>query len=230
MKVARTYHTATLLGNGQVLVAGGRGIGNPNIVSAELYDPTTGTFSYTGNLNTPRDYAAAVLLPGGDVLIVGGEEKVGVYETCLSSAELYNPSTGTFADTGSLNSARCLPAATLLNTGKVLITGGSTAELYDPSSGTFNNTGSPVVSRGAHTATLLGNGEVLLAGGQDPSGNYLASAEIYNPATGTFTQTGDAHITCLCQRHVDGQWERSGRRRMDLCSPGVPDSLRGRSV
>jgi len=193
MKVARTYHTTTLLANGQVLVAGGRGIGNPNIVSAELYNPSTGAFTYTGSLNTARDYAAAVLLPSGEVLIVGGEEKVGVYETCLASAELYNPLTGTFTDTGSLNTATCVPTATLLDTGKVLITEGSTAELYDPASGTFSHTGSMNVSRGAYTATLLGNGDVLVAGGQGANGDYLTSAEIYNPATGTFTLTGNMH-------------------------------------
>lgn len=195
MHVARTYHTATLLGNGQVLVAGGRGIGVPNFASAELYDPAAGTFAYTGNLNTPREYAAAVLLPSGEVLVVGGQEKVGVYNTCLASAELYNPSTGTFTNTGSLNTARCIPTATLLNTGKVLITEGPEAELYDPSSGTFSYTGSPNVSRAAHTVTLLGNGEVLLAGGQDPSGNYLSSAEVYNPATGIFTVTRSMHTS-----------------------------------
>ena len=194
MKVYREYHATTLLNNGQVLVAGGRGIGNPNIASAELYSPSTGTFAYTGNLNTGREYGAAVLLPSGEVLIVGGLAKVGVYQTCLSSAELYNPSTGTFTFTGSLNTGRCIPSATLLNTGKVLITGGgATAELYDPSTGTFSYTGSLNVSRNGHTVTLLGNGEVLLAGGQDTTGNYLASAEVYNPASGTFTLTGSMH-------------------------------------
>ena len=78
---------------------------------------------------------------------------------------MYNPATGTFTNTGSLNAALCSPTATLLNTGKVLVIGGTNAELYDLSTGTFSNTGSPNVSRVLHTATLLPNGEVVVAGG-----------------------------------------------------------------
>jgi uncharacterized membrane protein len=190
-------HTATLLSNGEVLVTGGEA-SNAVLSSSELYNPSAGTFSYTGSMNTARAYHGAVLLPNGNVLVVGGESSISP-ATCLSSAELYNPSTGTFSYTASLTTAMCGTTATMLQDGKVLVTNGATAELYDPSTGTFSVTGSLQVSRGGASVTLLGNGKVLVAGGVDassncptylPDCNTLESAELYDPSTGTFTLTG----------------------------------------
>jgi uncharacterized membrane protein len=151
-------------------------------------------------MNTGRVYHAAALLPSGEVLIVGGESSL-FPATCLSSAELYNPSHGTFSYTGSLTTAMCNPTATTLQDGRVLVTSGATAELYDPSTGAFSVTGSLQVSRAGASATLLGNGKVLFAGGNNGSGsivcpsylhdcNTVTSAELYDPSTGTFTLTG----------------------------------------
>jgi hypothetical protein len=200
----RAFFTATVLNNGEVLVAGGRDRQLYGIPTAELYNPSTGTFSLTGKLNTGRANFTATLLDNGKVLIAGGDAYIwmptGTQHFCFSSAELYDPSTGKFTPTGSMHSAHCsylTPGftATLLNNGQVLIAGGAdtsglvpAAELYDPSTGTFGLTGSLHTPRFGHTATLLPNGEVLIAGGT--SGNYLASAELYNPAAGTFTVTG----------------------------------------
>jgi hypothetical protein len=197
MTVARCDHTATLLPNGLVLIVGGFGNNANGILSsAELYNPATGTFTATGSLNTKRVYNAATLLPNGMVLIAGGTSDGGT--TALASAELYNPATGTFTLTGSMTTARenhvsTLPS-TLLNNGMVLITGGSngtttlaSAELYNPSTGTFTATGSMTIARFYHTATLLQNGMVLIAGHNSYS---ISSAELYNPSTGTFTATG----------------------------------------
>src|SRR5207244_2508581 len=100
---------------------------------------------------------------------------------------------GTFTLTGSLNTARYLPTATLLNNGLVLIAGGynngtgsvTSAELYNPATGTFTLTGSLNTARYVHAATLLNNGMVLIAGGTDSSGNALASAELYEQGTQT---------------------------------------------
>lgn len=201
----RTSHTATLLNNGKVLMVGGWNSSGGTITSdaagSELYDPTTGTFVPSGNLNTPRDTHTATLLNDGTVLIVGGFDS---NSNILSSAEVYDPVAGTFTVTGSLNVGRAVHTATLLNNGMVLIAGGydtngnaiASAELYDPATGSFAVTGGMNTPRydGAQ-GTLLNNGMVLFAGGQDNNGNTLASAELYDPATGTFTVTGSMNAT-----------------------------------
>ena len=204
MAAQRAFRTATVLNNGDVLVAGGRNRLQYGLATADLYNPSAGTFTPTGNLNNGRANFTATLLDNGKVLIAGGDIYVwmpsGTQHFCLSSAELYDPSTGKFTLTGSMHAERCgyiAPGftATRLDNGQVLIAGGgnssglvSTAELYDPSSGTFSLTGSLNTPRVGHTATLLPTGEVLIAGGD--STNYLASAELYNPLTRTFTLTG----------------------------------------
>jgi hypothetical protein len=195
MNIKRGSHTATLLNNGKVLITGGSG-GNANIAvaSAELYDPTAGTFTPTGSMNTARHSHTATLLNNGSVLITGGYDVGTSPPNPLASTELYDPTTGTFTPTGSLNTARSLHTATLLNNGKVLVVGGlsisplASIELYDPTAGTFTLTGSLNTARYYHTATLQNNGTVLVAGGTDSL--TLASAELYDPATGTFTSTG----------------------------------------
>ena len=188
----RAWFTATVLNNGQVLAVGGRNRATYGLPSASLYNPSTGTWSLTGNLVTGRAQHTATLLNNGKVLIAGGEYSVTTF-TCLASAELYDPATGTFTATGSMSAQRCGGynsefTATLLQNGKVLIVGSgpATEEVYDPSTGTFSLTGPMNTPRSAHTATLLPNGEVLIAGGCC----YLSSAELYNPATNTFTLTG----------------------------------------
>jgi hypothetical protein len=199
MSTPRWEARSTLLPNGNVLVTGGImgptvGIGSQTITnSAELYDPTGGAFSATGNLSARRYGHTSTLLSNGEVLITGGAS-IYASGSSLSSAELYDPSTHTFSPTGSMAFGRLNHQATLLPNGKVLITGGfggnGTAELYDPNSGTFSLTGSMSAARGRHTSTLLPNGQVLIAGGSDNFTNNFAGAEIYDPASGVFTSTG----------------------------------------
>jgi hypothetical protein len=127
MAHSRSYHSSTLLQDGRVLVAGGN---DP----AELYDPKTGTFSPTGAMVTPRTRHTATLLADGRVLFAGGMEFSSL-QTPLAAAELYDPSTGAFTATGSLQVACQEPGATLLLDGRVLITDGSATaslELYVP--------------------------------------------------------------------------------------------------
>ena len=151
-------------------------------------------FRPTGDMSTARTAHTATLLPSGKLLIVGGDTCLFTgyyYEFCpLSSAEVYDVGAGTFATTGKMSVARVFHTATLLNNGKVLVTGGhdASAELYDPASGTFAVTGSMSVGRNSHTATLLASGKVLIAGGQGVG--VLATAELYDPTSGTFTATG----------------------------------------
>ena len=193
----RAYHTATLLLNGKVLVTGGYNGG----VTAELYDPASGTWTATGSLATGRGQDTATLLPNGKVLVVGGIS--GFFD--VASAELYDPASGTWTPTGSLTNARRAHTATLLPNGKVLVAGGfsdvlgyvgsplASAELYDPESGTWTSTGSLASGRYQHTATLLGNGKVLVAGGSNYGNNnngILTSTELYDPASGTWTSAG----------------------------------------
>jgi hypothetical protein len=129
--------TQTLLTNGKVLVAGGDPEAYGAEVGAGVYDPATGTFTPTGNMNTARDIHTATLLPVGTVLIAGGQVNGG---GTLTSAELYDPISGTFSATGGMVTPRCCHTATLLNDGKVLIAGGTlgfggtlaSAELYVP--------------------------------------------------------------------------------------------------
>ncbi len=192
---ARAGHTATLLPNGQVLIAGGVDSSIFVTNSAEVYDPATGLFSLTGSLGTARQGHTATLLPNGQVLIAGGQDS---NNAVTNSAEVYNPATGVFSPTGSLGTARYVHTATLLPNGQVLIAGGvdssdviiNSAEVYDPATGLFSPTGSLGTARQGHTATLLPNGQVLIAGGKDSSFVFTNSAELYDPATGVFSPTG----------------------------------------
>jgi hypothetical protein len=178
--------------------------------NAELYDPSSGTFtltagtmvqgSTTGSYRTSRTGHSETRLPNGTVLITGGYDDVDY----LPSAEIYTPSTQTFALTtkidpttllpveSDMNAARTGHTATLLNNGKVLIVGGynssylSTAELYDPATGVFTQiTGTLTTARAYHTAVLQPDGQVMIAGGYNAT--YLNSVEIFNPKLLTFT-------------------------------------------
>ena len=192
----RVDYTATLLTNGKVLIAGGIDFSNNYLKSAELYDPATGTFTLKGSMHTARALQAATLLGNGEVLIAGGQTYTNPAYPILSSAELYNPATETFTVTGSLHMARAFlsagsaaiqGAAPLLPSGKVLEASGfatATAELYDPATGTFSLTASLNVERdNGQRIVLLNNGSVLVTGGEKYytyRPRLLNTAEIYH--------------------------------------------------
>jgi hypothetical protein len=210
LNTARILHTATLLQNGKVLVAGG-GVapGLPN--TAELYDPVTGTWSPTGSLAAAHAGHTATLLPNGKVLVSGGTDNFSV----LHTAELYDPTTGTWGPAGSPTWARSGHTATLLQNGSVLVAGGivgpydadnefpaaSNAELYDPVAGSWRSVGT-AIRLYEHTATLLPSGKVLMAGGYSirpigPGGLAVTSrgAELYDPAGEAWSYTGYLSVT-----------------------------------
>lgn len=234
MAAGRFFHTATLLNDGKVLVAGGESTNSVVLSSAELYDPSTGAFTAIGNMLTPRWQHTATLLPDGRVLIAGGSmdhptsaeiydpssaifTATGdmVYPTSgasanllangkvlltsgfiagggLVGAEIYDPATGTFAAAGPYAGGGsvcdfCSPSISLAD-GRVLFAAVQPAQIYDPSSAAFSVTGS--MNYDAHTgATLLMNGQGLFSGGETDAGRSN-SAELFDPAKGAFTPTG----------------------------------------
>jgi hypothetical protein len=181
MPNAHEFHTATLLTNGWVLVAGGEDTNGTPMAGAELYNPATGLWTNTGSLLTKRKSQAAALLPDGKVLVAGG---VDTGFNPLASAELYDPVLGIWAATGSMSTSRQAPTATLLRNGLVLVTGGtgnsgvlSSAELYDPARGMWTAAATMHNQRQQFPATLLSSGKVLVAGGF--FGGSLTNAELY---------------------------------------------------
>jgi hypothetical protein len=205
LNTSRYGHSATMLDNGTVLVAGG--INCPSagsctyLNSAELYNPSSGHFTNTGSMLAARS-ASAILLGNGKVLIAGGYS-CDSSGNCVSlnSAEIYDPIGSAFSSAGTMTASRYAHTMTLLNNGKVLIAGGEsctssttcsalqTAEVYDPVSGTFSATGSLNAARFNAAAVALTSGQVLIAGGFDGT-NFPANGELFDPVAGTFTATG----------------------------------------
>jgi hypothetical protein len=194
MLAPRSGHTATLLPDGKVLIAGGMRRNQDFYKSAELYDPWTGKFQPAGEMNERRVSQVAVLLRSGKVLIAGG----WVGHGCTDSAELYDPANGKFTPiVAKMTTRRGDARATLLANGDILITGGAdhdapggvaSAEVFQVADMSFHSVRPMHYARVSHTATLLRDGRVLIVGGRGDRVN--AVAELYDPKTGNFTDTG----------------------------------------
>jgi N-acetylneuraminic acid mutarotase len=177
MSGPRYLHTATLLTNGQVLVAGGDMVSG---TSAELYVPSTGMWTNTGSITVGRGMHTATLLTNGLVLVTGGQY-------ASPTVELYDPASGTWSTNGPMSVPRWWHTATLLANGHVLVVGGSTytanslasTEVFDPNTGYWTAASSLNIPRSDHTASFLANGRALVAGGQGAG----ASVELLLPAT-----------------------------------------------
>ncbi len=204
MQSPREGHTATLLLSGKLLLAGGQTGPDTGTAGAELFDPETAQFSAAAGMMTDSRWLhTAALLPNGRVLLAGGVGN-GSSGNSLTTAELYDPATGTFTATGSMVVTRANHSSASLLDGTVLIAGGllnislnspiNSAETYDPSTGRFTATAGNLLSAiSNHTATTLKDGHVLVAGGSDQTGPS-ATAQLYNPATRTFSAVGNLNV------------------------------------
>jgi hypothetical protein len=196
MILGRQNHTASLLPNGEVLIAGGLGEGVAEVASAEIYDPVTGAFSSTDDMTLARWQHTSTSLADGRVLVAGGIPGASFV------ADVYDPETGLFSSTTGSSEAGYGSAATLLTSGEVLLSGTSPvcsvtstgAELYDPAADGFTaTTGALQKTRNYHTANLLADGRVFVVGGDECTvGGDTPFGELYDPTTGTFAFTSGA--------------------------------------
>jgi N-acetylneuraminic acid mutarotase len=183
-------HTATLLRDGRVLIAGGN-------ADPAIYDPANDTWLPAGKLAVERYFARAILLQDARVLLIGGALAPGA-DRVLNSVELYDPASDTWQQAASMAQARWDHTATLLPDGRVLVTGGaqvwdwtswdqpgvilSSVEIYDPVNDTWSAGPQLQQARVGHTATLLPDGRVFVAGGRAAINWYLDSTEILRPS------------------------------------------------
>jgi Kelch motif/Galactose oxidase, central domain len=197
LSVPRAAHSASVLTDGRVLVAGGCTVSSCELdarsASAEVFEPTTNRFTQVGRLAAPRVGQAGAALPDGGALVIGGWHPDGLTRT----TERFDPRSKTFHAGPDLLEERGGFTATPLRDGRVLIAGGAngdtrlaSAELYDPEKDRFVATGDMTVGRAAHAATRLHDGRVLVVGGSTATGSVVASAEVYNPKTGRFSEVG----------------------------------------
>lgn len=190
----RAQHTATLLTNGDVIVAGGVNVHLGQLTSAELYNPATQSFTLTGSLAIARGGAAALLLTDGRVLVAGGGSNT---TGAIKSAELYSFATATFSPTANdMPEPHFMPAIAPLPGGDVLIAGGSAGSgiffllnntaattVFDPSTDSFTSATPLNLTRASIEAAVLGDGTVFIPGGANFQGEVLVDAELFPPAT-----------------------------------------------
>jgi hypothetical protein len=173
MRSLRWWHTATLLRNGKVLVAGGRDESETPVSTAELFDPATGTWNETGSMIFPRFGHVATLLPDGKVLVAGG--------VAFDDSQIYDPSTETWSDLQPVLEEHFIQTATLLRTGKVLFAGRGKSALFDPDTGRSVPSGPMNKTYQHQNAVLLPSGRVLVVGGD-------GYAEVYDPTSGRWSE------------------------------------------
>lgn len=200
MPASRTGHTADLLANGKVLVAGGNGGAPAN--SAVLFDPAAnggaGAWSATSNtLGTGRFQHRSVVLASGKVLLVSGRDGATT-SVEVASAELYDPAANAWSSGGALSSAAYDHGVARLPDGKVLAFGGtntgsnvvhSNGQFYDPALNGWSNAPGLAHPRSSPTLTRLLDGTLLLVGGAGPRG-AVAVTESFDPATGGWSAAG----------------------------------------
>lgn len=189
LNTSRRNPATVLLQDGRVLsVAGAHGPpdGNRYLSTAEIYDPATGQWAYTGSAVVRREAPSAIVLHDGRVLVLGGFNCCDVF---VPTTELYDPATSTWTRAGDMPSGRSSAALVVLADGRVLAAGGYTntigvlgdALLFDPVTGQWTPAGSLHYARAGATAITLNNGNILVAGGGP------TTSEIYDLATGSWS-------------------------------------------
>jgi len=202
----RYDHTATLLEDGRLLVAGGSSNNGQFESSVRLYDPRTNTWADAGSMQTARSGQAAVLLESGKVLVAGGVTTGDTSPSYTDTAEIYDPANDSWTTAGTMSTGRLDPTMTVLEDGRVLIAGGTgdvqngggingavplaSADVYNPNTGDWSTAHAMSAARAQATATAIPGDKVLVAGGYDTSGE-LASAEIYDAATDQWSTTAE---------------------------------------
>lgn len=201
MTTARSYHSATLLPNGKVVVMGGIAAAGGVLTSIEIYDPASGTWSTSAaTLATPRKAHTSILLPDGRVMVAAGTDSSGA---AISTVEIFSSTSPGWSGTGSMGAVRSQTQAVTLPDGKVLVPGGynggalSTAEVYNPAAGTWGSAGTMVSPHSEGTVTLMPNGKVLVAGNIDFANGM--QAEVYDPVAGTWTATPNMAVARIRQ-------------------------------
>lgn len=191
---------AVTLSDGRVFVAGGRDIGPNGTIaraSAEIFNPSSGTWSSAGSMSVPRWDHTATLLTDGRILLAGGNSASGYAEGHTASAEIFDPSVEGFTSTGSMSVPRMNHTAVVLSDGRVLISGGrssnfnylASAEIFDPATGAFSPAASPPEAKTGGFGVLLADGRVLVTGGIVP---YVSTntAAVYDPVSNSWMSVG----------------------------------------
>lgn len=239
MNSPRTYHTATKLRNGKILVAGGRN--SDALSSCELYDIKSDTWTTVGSLQVARSEPRATLLNSGKVLVTAGD---GLNFVTQASAELFDPGTNSWSSAGTMTDRRSRHGQVLLDNGEVMVAGGrdwsdfngnfpfpalSSVEIYTPSSNSWR-IGTPMNEAHYSGAMIkLRNGSILMAtGGKLTPGTLIdvadhTGAEIYDPIADSWTPTGklntarrSSRVSMLCDGRV---FVNGGFERNDTVSP-----------
>jgi N-acetylneuraminic acid mutarotase len=199
----RSSHSALLLDDGTVLVVAGRGKGGPRgprlFPFTEIFDPATGQWADSGELEKEREFFTLITLQDGRILAAGG---TNIQLDATKTAEVRDPATGEWTSVGKMDTGRERGVGVLLDDGRVLATGGKnknlrdqdSTEIFDPTTNEWTDAASMSQARSIHTATVLSDGRVLVVGGGKPDGPFFATAEVYDPATDSWSSTGSMRL------------------------------------